>query len=571
MLVRTTNAAEGGLPGGGRENKGDRAILFGSFRLLPRQRLLLDGDRQIRLGSRALDILIALVERAGELMSKDEIRARVWPNTFVAEGNLTVQVAALRRAIGDGQAGNQYVATTPGGGYRFVAPVTVVEESAILPDESVAPAHGHNLPAPVVRLLGRGAIVRVLAARLTFDRFLTIVGPGGIGKTSVALSVAEALLGNYCHGVWLIDLARIGDPFLVPSALASALGLEIRSANPVPEVIDMLKDKQMLLVLDNCEHVIGAAAALAVGVLRGAPGVQILATSREPLRAEGEHVHRLASLATPPASNGLTAAEALSFPAVQLFVERVADTMNEFELTDSQAPVAADICRRLDGIPLAIEFAAARVNAFGIQGLADRLHDRMRLLTNGRRTAPRRHQTMSAALDWSYDLLTESEQRVLRRLAIFVGGFTLQAAGAVTADATHPECEIVDDVTALVAKSLVSADVGDAEPRWRLLDTTRAYVLARLAESGESDMLARRHAEYYRDLLESAYERGLRDWGRSFGPEIDNIRASLTWAFSPCGDEAIRVALAAASAPMWVEMSLLSECQGWTEKALGQS
>jgi len=314
-------------------------------------------------------------------------------------------------------------------------------------------------------MIGRADIVSRLAARLPRQRSITIVGPGGIGKTTVALAVAEALIPGYDHGVWLIDLAPLSDPRLVPSALAAVLGLEIRAENSLPGLIAGLKDKEMLLVLDNCEHVIDEAAALTAGILRGVPGVHILATSREPLRAEGEHVYRLSPLQRPPGTAGLTAAEALGFPAVQLFVERAAASLDEFELSDADAPIVADICRKLDGLPLAIEFAAARVEAFGLHGLATRLDERLRLLTSGRRAALPRHRTLSATLDWSYGLLTEAEQRVLRRLAIFAGGFTLHAAGAVAADATHPKSEIIDQVAELVAKSLVAADVGDAEPR----------------------------------------------------------------------------------------------------------
>jgi predicted ATPase len=381
------------------------------------------------------------------------------------------------------------------------------------------------------------------------------------------VQIRHLLLGK--HGVWLIDLAPLADPRLVPSALASVLGLEIRSDNPLPGLVALLRDRQMLLVLDNCEHVIEAAAALAAGVLRGAAGVHILATSREPLRAEGERVYRLSPLANPPASARLTAAKALGFPAVQLFVEPAAANLGDFQLSDADAPIVAEICRKLDGLPLAIEFAAARVDAFGVRGLAAHLDERLRLLTSGRRTAVPRHRTLSAALDWSYQLLTGPEQRVFR-LAIFAGGFTLHPAGAVAADATRPESEMIDQAAELVAKSLVAADVGDAEPRLQLLDTTRAFALTKLTESGEVDALGRRHAEYYRELLETtAQDKAARDdWSADFVPDIDNIRAALTWAFAPGCDGSIGVALVAAAAPIWLEMSLLTECHGWARKAL---
>jgi predicted ATPase/DNA-binding winged helix-turn-helix (wHTH) protein len=547
----------------------ERLVSFGPFHLLPAQRLLLEGDKPVRLGSRALDILIALVERPGELVGKDELMARVWPNTVVEESNLKFQISALRRTLGGG---NRYLVNIPGRGYCFTAPVTRSDGQVPSARQATGEKQVHNLPAHPTRVIGRADTVNRLAARLPRQRFLTIVGPGGIGKTTVALATAETLTTAYEHGVWLIDLGPLSDPRLAPTALASALGLEIRADNPLPGLIAFLRDKQMLLVLDNCEHVIEAAAALALAILKGAAGVHILATSREPLRVEGEHVHRLSPLASPPASAHLTAADALGFSAVQLFVDRATASLDEFELSDADAPIVADICRQLDGIPLALELAAARVDAFGVRGLAAHLDDRFRLLAEGRRAVPPRHRTLSATLDWSYRLLKEAEQRIFRRLAIFADGFTLDAAGAVAADATQPEREIIDQVADLVAKSLVAADVGDAEPRLRLLDTTRVYALEKLIESGEREQLARRHAEYYRDLFEQAeteLERRPRaEWLAEHGRQIDNLRAALDWAFSPGGDASIAVALTAAAVPLWMQLSLLEECRGRVEQAL---
>src|SRR5258708_3632619 len=309
----------------------ERMFSFGSFRLLPSRRLLLDGETSVRLGSRALEILIALVERPGELVSKKELITRVWPGIHVDEGNLKFQVSALRRALGDGRGGLRYLGTSPGQGYRFVAPVAVTNE--ITPPASpAASTYQHNLPARITHLIGRSDLVAKLADQLPRQRLLTLVGPGGIGKTSVALAVAERLIGTYKDGVWLIDLAPVTNPTLVPTAFASVLGLEIRSDNPLPGLMTAVKDKQMLIVLDNCEHLIDAAAALVIAVLRGAAGVHIIATSREPLRVEGEHVNRLGPLKSPHTSTRLNAAEALRFPAVQLFAEHAAASADGFEL-----------------------------------------------------------------------------------------------------------------------------------------------------------------------------------------------------------------------------------------------
>src|SRR6516162_5083420 len=283
-------------------------------------------------------------------------------------------------------------------------------------------------------------------------------------------------------GVWFVDLAPLGDARLVPTAVARVFGFDIRSDDPVPGLVGGLRDRRLLLVLDNCEHVIEAAATLAVAILRGAAGIHILATSREPLRVEGEHVQRLPPLSSGFPSDHLDATEALAFPAVELFVERAAECMGEFELTDEDALVVAEICRKLDGIPLAIELAAARVETFGVRRLAARLDDRFRLLTSGRRSGPPRHRTLRAALDWSYEVLSEPERAALRRLGIFMGGFTLDAACAVVSDPGLLKGDVIDAVAELVEKSLAVVATTETEPRLRLLETTRVYALERLVE-----------------------------------------------------------------------------------------
>jgi predicted ATPase/DNA-binding winged helix-turn-helix (wHTH) protein len=549
----------------------EREFWFGPFRLLPAQQLLLEGEAPLRVGSRALEILAALVERPGELVSKGELIARAWPNTFVEESNLKVHVAVLRRALGEGQVGRRYVATVPGRGYRFVAPVEVSEQGGPPAQRGTAASYAHNLPASLTRTIGRADTIETLVEKLARLRLVTLVGPGGIGKTTVALAVAQAVVANYDHGVWFVDLAPLQEPQFVPSALASVLGLTIHSENAVAALTASLRDKQTLLVLDSCEHVIDAAASLAEQIIRSAPRVQILATSRESLRAAGEHVYRLSPLESPPDSPGLTAAKALSFSSVQLFVERAAASLDGFELTDADAPVVAEICRKLEGVALAIELAATRIDAFAVRELSALLNDRFRLLNQGRRGALARHRSLAAALDWSYELLPEDERVVLRRLSVFAGTFTLDSAQAVAGN-DGAASGIIDGVASLVAKSLVSADVSGAVVYYRLLDTTRAYALHKLTESGELGAFLRRHAEYNLDLFaraETEWEaQPSAQWLADYRRKIDDVRAALTWAFSPGGDVSIGVALTVAAIPLWMHLSLMDECRVCVERAL---
>ncbi|TMJ74387.1 MAG: hypothetical protein E6G73_09425 [Alphaproteobacteria bacterium] len=440
------------------------------------------------------------------------------------------------------------------------------------PPATIASAAAHNLPLAMTRMIGREEVVATLVSRVSRERVLTIVGPGGIGKTTVALAVAERIISDYEHGVWLIDLSPLGDPRLVPSAVATVLGLEVRTDNPLPGLIAALRDRRMLLLLDNCEHVIDAAASLAAAILGGARDVSILLTTREPLGIPGEHVYRVGPLSTPQHSARVTAAETAAFTAIQLFVERVTAIVEDFALTDENASTVAEICRRLDGLPLAIEFAAPRVEVLGVEALASHLGAGLPQLRARVRASPPRHRTMRAVVDWSYGLLSEDEQRFLRALGIFAGGFTVEAAAAVAIDASDAPGEAIDRLADLVAKSLVVADVSGASPRFRLLDTTRAYAIEKLDESGDRERRARRHAEYYRKLFacaEAEWEvRPTAEWLADYAGGINDLRAALDWAFFPDGDVSTGIALTVAAVPLWMHLSLMDECRSRVSQAL---
>jgi predicted ATPase/DNA-binding winged helix-turn-helix (wHTH) protein len=549
----------------------ERAIWFGPFCLRPTTHLLLEGDKSVQIGLRALDLLIALVERAGEVVSKEELLARVWPGLTVDEGNLRTQMTRVRQALRDGQDGSRYVMTVPGRGYRFVSPLSTVELPKPVGTRTAAMEAGSGLPTRLTSLVGRADAVNHILGCLSTDRLVTIIGPGGIGKTSVALVVAEQAAISFRDGVCVVDCGSLSGTSLVARQLTSTLGLEITPDDPTRGLIAFLNGKRMLIVLDCCERVIQPAAILVENLLRGAPNVSILTTSREPLGADGEIAYRLPPLETPPTSIDLTANEALAYAAVRLFVERAASKVVGFSVSDDDARIVADICRRLDGIALAIEMAAARVDVFGLLGVAARLEDRIRLLTHGRRTALPRHQTLAATLDWSYDALLEIEQATLRRLSVFVGAFTFDAANAVAADDLVSLVDIGETIASLVSKSLLNADVATAPGYYRLLDTTRAYASDKLIDSGELDQTAKRHAIYIHSLLERTDADAVVSNAATLAIEsklISEARVAIDWAFSASGDIGIGIALTVASVPFLTHLSLNGECCRYVEQAL---
>ena len=547
-------------------------LSFGPFSLVAGERLLTKHGVPVDLGARALDILIALISTPNEVVSKKDLLSRVWPDVTVEEGSLRFHMASLRKALGDGKDGARYITTLAGRGYCFVAPVSRARSAPVVAPAAANFPHA-NLPGRLSRIVGRDDDVLRLAADLTASRFVTIVGAGGVGKTTVAVAVAHHLKDAFAGAALFVDFGMLSDPKLASTAIASMLGQSVQSHDATPGLIEFLKNRRLLLILDTCEHLVETVAPLAANIIETAPQVHILATSREALRVDGEHVYRLDALAYPPDTpEELTAAAVREFPAIQLFVERAIASGARLDLSDAEASLVADICRKLDGVALAIELAARRVESYGLQQTATLLDERLTRLWQGSRTAPPRQKTLQATLDWSYGLLSDVERSVLRRLAVFVGHFTLDAALDVVASAPLDRSAVFGAIDSLVAKSMVATRPIGAMMRYRLLDTTRAYALDIGIDAAEVAELAVRHATYYRRWLEQTEG----EWETlSTGTErapyfagLNNARTALEWCFGENGNMAVGVGLAAAATPVFLAMSLLPECHRWSERAL---
>lgn len=534
--------------------------VFGPFRLLAQARQLFRGTCPVRLGGRALDLLLVLVDRAGDVVSRAELERTIWPGSVVEDSCLRVHIGALRKALGDGAGAARYIANVPGRGYSFVAPLTTVE-----PDAAPAqPACARPLPVRMTSVLGRDEALDQLRALVPRRRLVTIVGHGGVGKTALALCLAEELRAAHADGACFVDLAPLTSARQIPDALATALGLEPAGAQSEGDAgadvgADLgallerwLAPRRILVVLDNCEHLIEAATALAEHLLRLGPGINVVATSREPLDADGEWVLRLGPLACPPDDAALDLERALAYPALQLLVNRAEASMDSFRLSKADLPAAIRLCRRVDGVPLALEFAAAQVALLGIRGVAEQMGERQRLLGSGRRTVVARHRTVRALLDWSYDLLSPHERRVLRHCAVFAGPFSLEAALAVVGDDAGA-C-VVGCILALVSKSLIVADTQGPDARFMLLGVTRAHAIDLLAEDPARHALAQRHARYMLGQLDEFARNwdvlGPVAWLAGASHMAADLRAALDWAFGPGGERALGVRLAAVPAMM---------------------
>ena len=546
----------------------DRRYEFGPFVLDAEARVLLHEGQPATLGARAVSVLALLVARAPNPVPKTALLDAAWPTVVVEENNLAVQVSAIRRSLAAAPGGNGWIETLSGRGYRYVGPAVQIREPTGPRAGPLAPPV--LLPESASAFIGRDREIEAIAALLDRHRLVTIIGAGGIGKTRLALRVAALVADRFADGVALVELASISDPTLVAATFAQSLGVQDRPARALVDVLRVeLAQRRMLIVVDNCEHVIDAAAKLLAALVSDSTGPVFLATSREPLRVDDEQLFPLAPLGLPDAeANAAAIAES---EAVRLFVERARRLQPDFALTPSRATVVAELCRHLDGIPLALELAAARVRALSVEQIADRLDDRFRLLTAGPRERMPRQQTLRAAFDWSWDLLPETERAVFRRLAAFPATFALDAACAVAADDGLDEFAIVDVVSQLVARSLVVAVTDEAETRYHLLETARAYALEKLGQAGDVEHVRNRHAAYFRDVGERAADEWMTlaepAWRQRYLPDSDNFRAALDGAFGDGRAPAIAIARASATAPLWNALSRVNDALRWMSAA----
>ncbi|MEX3635138.1 winged helix-turn-helix domain-containing protein [Paraburkholderia sp. BR14320] len=556
--------------------------------------------RPVALRPKTFALLLHLAQHPGRLLGRIELIDAVWRDVIVTDDSLVQCIGELRAALGDRS--QQLIRTVPRRGYIFdVRPVgsfsaegpdltapssslalngdigvpQSVREAALKRSSSdfvdtavrrAVPSNTEsageerasltrsaraagNLPAQMPPLYGRADDIATLARLLEICQLVSVVGPGGIGKTRVAQAVAHRLRNDYADGAWLVELASLADAQLLVPTVARVLGHQIAlEAGGLTSLVQLIRDQRLLLLLDNCEHLLEPAADLVARIVAAAPGVRVLVTSQEPLHIDQEQIFRLDALAVPASAD---ATVALGFGAVQLFVARAQAADPKFTVDSGNVGDVVEICRRLDGIPLAIEFAAARGALLGLHGLRLRLDERLRLLAGGTRTALPRHQTLRRALQWSYGLLTAPEQTVFDRLGVFMGSFSLEAAQRAASDQTIDSWAVIDHLASLVDKSLVMIE-GGGMPRYRLLESSRAFALERLAVTGALDATRRRHAEALAENLtgDDPFEEPLARM-RRIAPDLDNVRAAVAWALGPTGDRRIAVELAAATDTLW--------------------
>ena len=534
------------------------------------RQVLVDGQTA-KLGARAYDLLLVLIENRDRVVSKNELLEIIWPGLVVEENNLQVHVSALRKLLGP-----QTISTIPGRGYRFTATLLPITASA--PDTVAALRAASFAEAPHAKparrssdqvseshtLFGRDDDIAALTRLANTHRLVTIAGAGGIGKTALAHAVARASATAFTHGVWLVELAPLTDGAQLAPTIASALQVTLgggHKGDVARALADAVQDRHMLIVLDNCEHLVQPIALLATRLLTAAPKLHLLATSQEPLKLNDEQVYRVGTLALP---TGVTLEDARQAGAVRLFESRAHAADARFVLTDANVAAVVDICTQLDGIALAIELAAARVQLLGVQGLRDRLGQRLFVLSGGSRVAPPRHRTLRAALEWSHTLLSPEQQAVFRRLGVMSGPFGLDASQQVAAHAEIDAWAVLDHLGALVEKSLVTVEQDDGgEMRYRMLETMRQYALERLAEAGEQHATRERHLGCFLALAEEAKPQlvGPRQgaWLKRLDLYRDNLLSAHAWCDQAADGTERGLRLVNALLRFWLSRGLLAQ------------
>jgi len=550
----------------------DPILAFGNFQLHPALKLLTEGGRQVRVAGRALNLLLFLVERAGQVISREELIKRVWGENEVEEGSLRAYIAILRKLLGEGQEGAHFISNVAGRGYCFVAEVRIDLSGSDI--ETAAGQNPTNLRPQITRMVGRSKELSSVASSLSRNRLVSLVGFAGVGKTTLAIASGENLLYKFSDGVWLLDLAALAHADTISSALASVLHAPPGAAESIAELCIYLSRRRALLIFDNCEHMLDGAAAIAMELLHRAPGIVILSTSREPLRVAGEFVHRLVPLSLPDPVTTKTPLQALEYSAVQLFVERAISSVDSFELTNDNFRYVIDICRRLDGIPLAIELAAARVEAYGIRGLQSQLETRLNLLSNQKRGVADRHRTLRSAIAWSYENLPGAQQILMIRLAVFTGSFSVEAAVSIAAFEPLDARTVRNGVIQLALKSMLITDTENDQFSYRLLFSTHAFAmeLFELAPSRRDTM--RRHAVFVTKVLQdvenNAFTSIRSDWMAIYLRTVNDARLALKWAFSSDGDLACALDLVSTAVPLAMQMALYGEFESYVEQALSR-
>ncbi len=542
---------------------------FGPFEIMPERKLLLKNGAPVKVGCRAYAVLLALVERHGEVVSKNELLALGWPEVAVDERNLKVHIAALRTILRDTRAPSRYIATVTGRGYRFVAGVECISD----PRRTSRDGHlerANNLPATRKRIFGRTETIEYLRNELCDSRLISIVGPGGIGKTTVALQVADLAMNDFDDGAWLVDFSAINQESQVRETIATAIGFSAEYAKTAASVYECLRNRKMLLIFDNCEHLLDEIACWVDRILQCAKHVKVLATTREPLCIKGERVRRLQGLGMPPPTHPVNASEALTYPAVQLFVDRATEALPSFVLHDAIAPIVVEICRRLDGLALAIERVALRVETHDVKRMLDHLDNRF-YMYDGFHAGPDRHRTLTAAISSSYSLLSQTERVVICRLSLVVGAFDLETALVIGAS-EFERIIAVECVASLVAKSLLLAESGSMGMTYRQANLLRAFALQKLIESGDYENTRQRHTLRYLHLAQQASAKvdhlSGPEWAATQELLVDDILEALTWRFKARQDDALSTDLIVAAIPFLSSRSANAVSVLAAEKAL---